>query len=315
MTRHKEDNQFPCPGIYTPGEHTDPKPLYIKDGSRLRLVNGGIWIGEDVPNSINGSGQDNKVTADWIKSAGSKSNAKISYTCNLGGTCPEMDLDPGLLDKNKYEPSVIGITCASASYPDSSNNCDRYTVNTGPNAGHYVYKNCFVNNGMVTSGAYTLYAGTYCGGLTITDVRGDVNNPKVILQPRVSSGEIVDDVFYFKDRNDDPSKGADMKVTGKKQGNTITYSYIQARNGGVANGGVVLYAPMASGPSAFAVDLQYARFTALDPDPDVLSAADGSLRIFSDNLSLDDSTLTYNTYQGGLSECGGESQSFTGLVQ
>jgi hypothetical protein len=160
---------------------------------------------------------------------------------------------------------------------------------------------------MVTSGAYTLYAGTYCGGLIIEKVGGTPNNPKVILQPRTAAGEIVDDLYYFK--------GGDMEVTGNKQGNNITYSYIQARNGGVADGGVILYAPTASGESQYAVNLRYVRFTARDLDPDVLNAADGSLRIFSDNLLLNDSTLTYNTYQGGLSECGGESQSFTGLVQ
>lgn len=311
MTRYKEDVQLPCPGFYAPREASnDPLPLNLKNGSNLTLINGGILISDDANNSIGGSAPINSVTADWIKSAGGTSHpANVSYTCNLGGTCPEMDLEANLLVDYEYDPpSDIGIDCASTSYPNTAGNkCDRYTVNSGPHAGHYVYKNCLVDNTMVASGAYTLYAGTYCGGLTITNVQGSANNPRVILQPRVSSGEIVEDVYYFT--------GGDMTVTGDKHGPTVTYSYIQARNGGVADGGIVLYAPMASGSSAYAVALQWAQFTALDPDPDVLSAADGSLRIFSDNLQLDDSTLTYNTYKGGLSECGGESQSFTGLVQ
>lgn len=319
MARHRFMPSEPCPGLFNPGEgDNDPKPISLKS-STIKIMNGGITISDDVTQDIHSSNPPNYIYADWIKILDNYSD-QISYYC---GPAPYSACIPDVVNSSEilnYEPEdsylfdqygTRNAYCNSTSYLNTLNPCDRYLSPTG----QYIYVNCVIGPAEVALGAYTLYAGTYCGGLKIENVGGTADLPMVILKPRVTDGEITDDVFYLMPRDrlggDNPREDLDgfMEATG--------VSYIEARNNDVADGGVIIYAPQNATGSQVAIDLRNTWLTATEAGEGEPLDQGGSLRIHADNVYLEYSRLEYTTYSGG-SGCSGSGVTippFSGLVQ
>ena len=316
LGRHQFKPSFSCPGMYAPIENTnDPEPVNLNNNSRLTILNGGITIRDEVQNSVGSSNPPNSINADWIKIWGNVYSGQITYTCDPRySPCPQVvsgtafdNFSP--IEQDEYLASQYAIRSA---YCNSSAYLSSCTPVNIAGIGNF-YFDCTIAG----AGPHpVLQAGTYCGGLTIKDVRGTVDNPGVILSPRLANGEIADDVFYMIPR-DLPGNEFDTPglfvVKGWKQGQSKRYSYVEVGyDNTVPDAGIIIYAPVADG-SEYAVDMTTSR---LNADPGSGQEV-GMLRIHSDNLKLDDSELTYKTYTGGEG-CDGEPVvilPFSGLVQ
>lgn len=326
----ERDNGESCVGYFTEKQSSnDPQTISLKDDSEFEILQpGGLLITDDPNLVFSAAGARSEVTADWIKAVGANSNPNIDFTCRDGGTCPELGVSESLL--RGYEPPVptypdVGVNCASTPMADTKNNlCDMYPRSAGGKT-RWFYVNCHIKPDNIDAivartpsstppgpGCGGLCAGTYCGGLTIEDIP-DAKN--LLLKPIVSGGNVTDDVFYFEDRdgteksthyNEDcpaPCKKDDEPEFYKeiRDGHLrIRNSILDGSNGGVANAGVYIYAPNASG-SEFAVSLTD-------------STLGGSLILYSDHLYLESSTLRYLPYNGGLNPCYSPKEPFAFLV-
>lgn len=270
-------------GYYQPVKAgNDPQSINLKNGSKIE-IDGGIWIQDDPNNALTASGSNNRVIAEWIKVEGTNTNPNIIYECD--NPCPELGVDLDSYPEEvrdyleSFEPpaNFTPQNCSSSAYPDTANKCDYYPD-------HKVYVNCLIDSTNVAS--VTLYPGTYCGGLTVNGV-GDDANP-IQLQPITSSGVVTDDVYYFVQRE---KQAGDYKGTPNQPTPgtlKIDDGAVHAGNGGVADAGVYLYAPGPVAGSDYAVILEND------------SSLTGSILIWADHLQLEDSTLDYTPYLGGL---------------
>ncbi len=314
MARHRFKPKFYCPGMYAPVENlNDPEPVNLRNGSRLIITDGGITIRDEVQNSIGSSNQPNWIEAEWIKIWGEIYSGQITYTCDPSyPICPEVlqnsSIDYyGPIEQDQYLATGYAeriAYCNSSAYSTSCIPVDNEEVG-------YIYVNCELSG----PGPHELMAGTYCGGLTLTDVGGTAAAPGVVLRPRIEDGILVDDVFYFVPR-DLPGNNQDrpglLDINGWSQGQNIRYSFIEVGyDNDIPDAGVIIYAPVADGQE-YAVDLDITRFNDPGAGADV-----GNLRLHTDNLRLVDSTLAFKVYKGGdgCDEDLEEITPYSGLVQ
>lgn len=288
--------QLGCFGYYQPEvAKNDPKHISLNDGSNLTVLNGGILILDDENNSLHSSGQGNSISAPWIKSTGDNTSPGIEYNCLID--CPELGVNPATLPENLDDPQkpVLPVgNCNDADLIDTSSPCDVYPP-TGSRG--YVYVNCVINNTNVSS--ITLRPGTYCGGLEVNSVGSGIN-PITLFEPSVSGGNIVDDVYYFKE-------GFTLGKNGKKEVRygylTVNGSYIKADDNGVEGGGVYLITDENIANNGASVTLTN-------------SVLSGSLRLWANHLVLNNSDLTYSVYSAGNNGCGSTTTRFlASLVQ
>ncbi len=247
----------------------DPQSINLRSGSTLSITNGGMFIQDDPNNTFTATAPKNTLEADWIAVAGDYNpSPQIAFDCNDLGyftQCPEeiaLEDYPEELQEylDSFEPPVFpSRNCNDVA--DTSVPCDYDSTRR-------IYRNCVITPANST---VPLLPGTYCGGLTIDDVN-------VQFTPLVSSGVVVDDVYYFVSGPDNhPGQLVIMNSAN-----------VVAGNGGVADAGVFLYAPEAPTPSSYALEIS---------DNSHLT---GEMLLWIDHLRLTRSTLSYRPYAGGL---------------